>query len=435
MSLPHLLVTITLLTMVHSSPPFNSHGLCDTFLHTNNSIVQDIFEPKKPKGVDCEIANLATIDIIRCHGYPAQEYEVTTEDGYILTMHRIEHGKANAGDDFVRPVVFLQHDFLGSSADFVIQHHSKSLGFILADNGYDVWMGNFRGNTYSRKHTSLKPNHKKFWNFAIDELARYDLPAMLTAVLEETTEGDLLFVGHGLGTTAAMAMPHYRPELNDKIRLANFLAPMAYISSMKSPIGYIAMEEGILQFFDSFFGDGELLPSNRIIDCLATLFCKNPTTVEMCSELIFLITGFDSDQLNITLMDSFMHHSPAGTSSKTLLHVLQLVKSGGFHGFDWGSKHANEEHHGEKDPPTYRLHDVEYPVAVYYGDNDLLVDKIDVEKTTSELPFIVSSPNIMIHEVDYENWNHMDFVWGMDAKTFVYQDLIQNLKWCESAPC
>ena len=78
---------------------------------------------------------------------------------------------------------------------------------------------------------------------------------------------------------------------------------------------------------------------------------------------------------------------------------------------------------------------MESPVALYYGDNDLLADKTDVEKTTYELPFIVSSPRIMIHEVEYENWNHMDFVWGMDAKTYVYQDLIQNLKWCESAAC
>merc|ERR1712212_1295814 len=368
--------------LVMVSPVFSSLGLCDTFLTTNTSILQKR-QKYSPKGVDCEIANLATIDIIRCHGYPAEKYEVIT------------------------------------------------------DNGYDVWMGNFRGNTYSRKHTSLNPNHKNYWDFTIDELARYDLPAMLSAVLEETTEGDLMFVGHGLGSTAAMAMPFYRPDLSDKIRLANFMAPMAYISNMRSPIGLLAHEEGILQFFDTYFGDGELFTSNFIIDCLATLFCNNPATVDLCSELIFIIAGADSNQLNDTLIDAFMHHSPAGTSSKTLLHVLQLVKSGGFHGFDWGSKIANNNHHGlgHGDIPTYNLNDVEYPVAVYFGDNDLLADITDVEKTYFELPFIINSPDIGIHEVDYKNWTHMDFVWGMDAKDYVYQDLIQNLKWCESADC
>ena len=81
------------------------------------------------------------------------------------------------------------------------------------------------------------------------------------------------------------------------------------------------------------------------------------------------------------------------------------------------------------------MNDVEYPVAVYFGDNDLLADITDVAKTYFELPFIINSPDIGIHEVDYKNWTHMDFVWGMDAKDYVYQDLIQNLKWCESADC
>jgi len=432
------MILLTLFVISEAVFATDLKGFCDTRSTSKNTLKLPILKPQtniESEGTNCHIANLETIDIIRCHGYPAKAYEVTTEDGYILTLHRIEHGKANAGDDFWRPIVFLQHDFLGSSADFVIQHHSKSLGFILADNGYDVWMGNFRGNTYSRKHESLSPNKRAYWNFAIDELARYDMPAMIDFILEETTEGDLMFVGHGMGTTAFMAMSHYRPDISNKVRLANFMAPMAYFSNMKSPIADLAREEGILEFFFTWFGDGELLPSSTIIDCLASLYCQNPATQGLCSELIFLLAGFDSDQLNTTLIDSFMHHSPAGTSSRTLLHILQMVKSGEFHGYDWGSHHANQEHHGENGIPNYMLYNVESPVAVYYGDNDWLAADEDVQRAISELPFIVWDPKIMIHEVNYENWNHVDFVWGMDAKDYVYQDLVNNSKLCESLEC
>ena len=48
--------------------------------------------------------------------------------------------------------------------------HSLSLSlslaaYVLADFGYDVWLTNARGNTYSRTHTNLTPDDKEFWMF------------------------------------------------------------------------------------------------------------------------------------------------------------------------------------------------------------------------------------------------------------------------------
>ena len=58
---------------------------------------------------------------------------VTTDDGYILTMHRIPYSKYNpdslAGNT-TRPVVFVQHGLLCSSADYVLSDPPKALGTI-----------------------------------------------------------------------------------------------------------------------------------------------------------------------------------------------------------------------------------------------------------------------------------------------------------------
>lgn len=40
--------------------------------------------------------------------------------------------------------------------------------FRLADLGYDVWLGNIRGNTYSRKHLNMNPaSHEAYWKFSL----------------------------------------------------------------------------------------------------------------------------------------------------------------------------------------------------------------------------------------------------------------------------
>jgi hypothetical protein len=34
----------------------------------------------------------------------------------------------------------------------------KAPAFVIAKSGYDVWLGNNRGNKYSRNHQSIDPN-------------------------------------------------------------------------------------------------------------------------------------------------------------------------------------------------------------------------------------------------------------------------------------
>ena len=127
------------------------------------------------------------MELIVHRGYRAEMHPVTTQDGYILMLHRIPYPKGISSGVTGRPV-FIQHGIIGSSADWLIPSSNTSLGkiyqysffiffdiveyllgaaFQLADLGYDVWLGNCRGNTYSRSHVSMNPSQSDvYWNFS-----------------------------------------------------------------------------------------------------------------------------------------------------------------------------------------------------------------------------------------------------------------------------
>ena len=73
----------------------------------------------------------------------------------------------------------------------------------MAKAGYDVWLGNNRGNIFSYEHEKLDwiKDEKEYWNFSFPELGMFDLPAMVETVVEETNGSKVRYMGVSLGTT------------------------------------------------------------------------------------------------------------------------------------------------------------------------------------------------------------------------------------------
>ena len=126
-----------------------------------------------------EDAHFTPEQLCEKYGYPFETHNVTTDDGYILTLFRIKHGKEAKKAD---KVVFLQHCLLCSAHGFLAAGPEKALAYRMADAGYDVWMGNSRGSYFSRAHISKSPEQAAYWDFTWAEMGRYDVPANINYV-------------------------------------------------------------------------------------------------------------------------------------------------------------------------------------------------------------------------------------------------------------
>lgn len=75
-------------------------------------------------------------------------------------------------------------------------------------------------------------------------------------------------------------------------------------------------------------GIGEFFPSNWLMDILAELVCDEDFLPALCEDVVFLMMGFDKAQFNETLSNRIVHHSPAGSSARTIVQYGQEVNSG-----------------------------------------------------------------------------------------------------------
>lgn len=170
-------------------------------------------------------------------GIPIERHTVTTDDGYLLGLYRIPANRSDA------PAVLLMHGLFASGADYLTLGPRYSLAYVLAEAGFDVWLGNSRGTTFSRAHRTLDPDaDDDFWNYSFHEIGRYDLPAMLDCIADERgadRTGGVHYVCHSQGCTAFFVLLSERPEFAGRLRTAQLMAPAVFMPDSQAVDGVV----------------------------------------------------------------------------------------------------------------------------------------------------------------------------------------------------
>jgi len=252
-------------------------------------------------------------------------------------------------------------------------------------------------------------------------MAAQDLPAFVDYMLKTTGNTKVYYVGHSQGTAMAFA-GFIAPALASKISIFFALAPVTKLGNMISPLKLVApMASVIEKSFDLFGATGEFLPSNKLTEILALAVCgPSWVTLPVCRNILFLMMGYGCEYTNQTRLPVYTSKVPAGTSVQNMVKYAQSYMSDQFQYYDYG-RAGNLKQYNQAKAPIYDLKQMKVPTVLFYGGQDWLATVKDTEWIRKTLPNIVESNLI-------QAYNHMDFVWGVNAPNFLYNNIISKMR-------
>lgn len=128
----------------------------------------------------------------------------------------------------------------------------------LAQQGYDVWIGESRGARYSNTHQTLNleldADKSAYWDFSYPEIGREDFPAMIDTIIQTRSYdecGKVTLVAHSGAANSAMVMAT-ELGIDDKVGRVVTLAPCLQINPTNwfFPNNDITSIELIYDFFE-----------------------------------------------------------------------------------------------------------------------------------------------------------------------------------------
>lgn len=364
-------------------------------------------------------------DVITELGYPYEAINVVTADGYILLLERIPRRDS-------RKVVYLQHGVLDSSMGWVSNGVVGSPAFAAFDQGYDVFLGNFRG-LVSREHVDKNISSKQYWSYSINEHGTADIPAMIGKIHEvkaselklrypeNCKENDdeqpyrLCAITHSLGGAALLMYLVTHLVERKPHRLSRLI--------LLSPAGFHDDSTFVFTIFEHLFLLlapilASIVPAfyiptrffRMLLNKLARDFHNYPAVGGLVQTLMSYVVGGDSSNwVGVLGLPHYNMNDMPGVSFYVALHLAQMKHTAKFRMFDYGSASANMEVYGSPDPldlaENYDLIDI--PVDLVAGKKDKVIRPAMVRKHYEKMKG--AGVDVSYNEFEYA---HLDFTFS-----------------------
>ncbi|KAF2725386.1 alpha/beta-hydrolase [Polychaeton citri CBS 116435] len=376
----------------------------------------------KKKSVSSPIAQAQDfVELCELYGYYAEEHIVQTKDGYLLGLHRLgwkrgEEETINTGQTTNKKVVYLHHGLMMNSEVWVcLTERERCLPFVLVEQGYDVWLGNNRGNKYSKKSLRHSPTEAAFWDFSMDQFAFHDIPDSIDYILSTTQQPSLSYIGFSQGTAQAFAALSIHPTLNHKVDVFVALAPAMAPPGLASGVvsSFVKSSPEILFLA---FGRHAILGSATMWQAL---LYPGIFIYFIDKSLKFL---FNWSTQNITAHQKLAAypHLYSFSSTKSVVHWFQIIRNGTFQMYDdevttpWQFSSGSKYYKVAKFPTR----NIKTPIVLVYGGSDSLVD---IKLMLKELPRHTVARGI-------EKYEHLDLLWASDVDQLVFPHVLEALE-------
>ncbi|KIJ65837.1 hypothetical protein HYDPIDRAFT_76439, partial [Hydnomerulius pinastri MD-312] len=377
---------------------------------------------KKPKTAEEEVANAIRTakdfgELCNFYGYTHEEHVVMTKDGYLLTLHRLPERKGQKkscpGMSTGKPVVYLHHGLLMNSEVWVcLTNEERCIPFVLAEQGFDVWLGNNRGNKYSKKSVYYDPNSTKFWDYSLDDFAWHDIPDSIEYILGRTNASSLSYIGFSQGTAQAFAALSIHPQLNEKVNVFIALAPAMSPAGLSAPIVDGLMKASPTSMY-LFFGRKAILSSTPTWQAIV----YPPIFTQVIDSALRFLFNWHNRNITQTQKIAAYAHLYSYTSVKSVVHWFQIMRESVFQMYDddisaFSSFHSPHSGRSYR-PARFPTRNIVTPIILLYGDSDSLVDIVPM---LAELPDHTTVTRLRGYE-------HLDILWGGN----VHQDVIPEV--------